>query len=48
MDDEILTIGVTSLIFGLLALAIIYIYALPQSSNGPAPFAMIIENAKNG
>lgn len=32
MDDEILTIAVTNLIFGVLALTIGYLYTLPRES----------------
>ncbi|WP_156392629.1 hypothetical protein [Rhizobium sp. Root482] len=43
MDDEILTFNLATVIFGVVALVIGYLYALPKVETGVAPFAMFIE-----
>lgn len=43
MDDEILSFNLTAMVFGIVALTIGYLYALPKVESGAVPFAMIIE-----
>lgn len=43
MDDEILTFNMAALMFGVVALTIGYLFALPRVETRAAPFAMFIE-----
>lgn len=47
MDDEILTFNFAAVAFGVVALVIGYLSALPKVETGPAPFAMFIEMGSN-
>lgn len=45
MDDDILTIGLINLVFGVLALTVGYLYTLPRDelpANLPAPLAVAV------